>query len=63
MKGRFCRIDRTHSECGWNLVEIMIQVLLLSPKSGEDQKRSHRKSNDIYRLNRAKTKKKGLYRN
>ena len=29
--------DRTHSKCEWNLVEIMLQVQMLSPNSIEDQ--------------------------
>ena len=41
----------------------MIQVVLLSPKSNEDQKKGlHRELKDIYPLNRFKTKKKGFYR-
>ena len=39
MGGRIYSLDQTHSECEWNLVEIMTQIVLLSPKSSEDQKK------------------------
>ena len=37
--GRFRSLNQTHSECEWNLVEIMLQVQILSPNSIEDQKK------------------------
>ena len=39
MGERFCGLDQTHLECKWNLVEIMIQVQILSTDSNEDQKK------------------------
>ena len=39
MGGRFRSHDQTHSECELNLVEIMTQVVLLSPKLSEDHKK------------------------
>ena len=39
MEGRFYSLDQTHSECESSLVEIMTQIVLFSPKSGEDQKK------------------------
>ena len=46
MGGRIYSLDQTHSECEWNLVKIMIQVVLLSAKSCEDKKK---KKNGLYR--------------
>ena len=66
MGGRFCSLDQTHSECEWNLVQIMTQVVLFSPKSSEDQKKRiglHRELKDIYTLKSGEEQKKGLYRN
>ena len=39
MEGRFYSLDQTHWECESSLVEIMTQIVLFSPKSGEDQKK------------------------
>ena len=39
MGGRFCSLDQMQSECEWNLLEIMTEVVLLSLKSSEDQKK------------------------
>ena len=36
MAGRFCSLDQTHSECERNLVEIIIQVQILSSNSIEN---------------------------
>ena len=33
-------LDQTHSECDWNLEEILLQVQMLSPSSMEDQKKN-----------------------
>ena len=41
---RFCSLDQTYSECECNLVESMIQVVLLSPKSSEHQNKKKRSS-------------------
>ena len=40
MGGRFRSLDHTHSECGWNLEEILLLVQILSPNSIEDQKKN-----------------------
>ena len=38
----FCSLDQTHSEFELNLVEIMIEIVLLSTKSSEDQQKKKR---------------------
>ena len=39
MRARFRSLDQTHAECGRNLVEILLQVQMLSPNSIEDPKK------------------------
>ena len=69
MGGHLLSLDRTHSECEWILVEIMLQVQILSPNLFEHQnektkpKRVNRKLKSFCPLNQVKTKKKGLHRN
>ena len=43
MEGRFWSLDQTHSEFEWNLAEIMIQVVLVSPESSKDQIKKEKK--------------------
>ena len=43
MGERLRSLDQTHSDCGWNLVEIVIQVQTPSPNSIEDQRNKIKK--------------------
>ena len=64
-------LDQTHSECDWNLEEILLQVQMLSPSSMEDQKKtSSQKIEGILSPNliedqkkKKERKKKSLHRN
>ena len=63
-KPLFFPVDQTHLEYEWNLVEIMIQVVLLSPKSSEDRKeRSSPKIERHFFPKSGEDQKNGLHRN